>query len=165
MQIALARWQNTHFGPQSDERCALGVIEELGETFDADANTENALDGLGDVIVFASQLATANRLAIGPIIDLGRVYSSHGVAIIPLRSAAMLAQTVRQGAQRVRGLGDRQQYRSRLVRSLAACIAKAIDDVEIVHGISIDARKIFLVVGEEVLKRAAGHDAIPVVSG
>ncbi len=162
MQLELMKWQNVNFGPQPDAMMALGMIEEMGETFDANTpdKTEEALDGLGDVCVYASQLATNNRLAIGPILDLARAFTCRS-GLIPLRAAPILAQVVLKGAQKIRGLADVGTYRTRLVGAMAMCIAKAIDDVEMLHDITVSAGGVFVQVGGEVLQRGAGHPGIP----
>lgn len=162
IQVRLCRWQNEKYGPNPDSHMALGMVEEGTECFMADENTEEALDGLGDVCVYASQLATNNRLAIAPILDLARVFTKRG-DIRPLLGAGVLSQVVLKGSQKIRGLDQVERYRLRLVGAMAMVIAKAIDDVEILHPQTVPANagKVLLVVAEEVLQRAAGHPSIP----
>ena len=165
MQVRLMRWQRDRFGgDQLDERMALGIIEEQIETFDAEEpdQTEDALDGLGDTMVYAGQLAIANRLALSPILDLARVFTRRG-DIRLIRSPGVLAQVVLKGAQKIRGMADRDLYRLRLVGALAMCIGHAIDHVEILHPQTAPVLpgKVYEIVGGEVLQRAQGHDAIP----
>lgn len=162
IQIQLFRWQRERFGLYPDAFMALGVIEEMSETFLAGtpSKTGEALDGLGDVQVYAAQIATANRLAIGPIIDLARVFTTR-TGLIPLTAPGVLAQVVLKHAQKIRGLDDHERYIKRLVGALALCIAKAIDDVEIMHDVVAKPAEVLLVVAREVLERGAGHDAIP----
>ncbi len=128
LQVKLWRWQVRNFGTTIDERLALGVVEVLGETFHAD-DAEAALDGLGDVMVYAGQLAIANRLALRPIIELAKLVKrdGSGMAIV---AAGKFCHTVLKAAQKIReGRGDVETYRGHLVAGLAACIAKAIEDV------------------------------------
>lgn len=162
IQLALMRWQRAHFGDQSSERMALGIIEEMVETFAADTanTTEGALDGLGDTCVFSSQLCTNNRLALGPVLDLARVFTMRQGAKL-IMAHGVLAQVILKGAQKIRGLDDENRYRLRLVGAIAMCIAKAIDDVEIMHDLAVKPRDVLLVVAREVLARGDGHDAIP----
>lgn len=166
MQVTLARWQNDRFGnvPASDCHMALGVIEELGEAFDEDATAEDAIDALGDVMVYSSQLCTANRLAIGPVIDLACLYLKaemcHGHAIT---IAGMLAHVALKHAQSIRGLGPVEAYRPRLVDALALMIAKALEDCVMAHELVVDPRGVFLVIGGEVTQRKAGDAMIPAV--
>jgi hypothetical protein len=160
LEVRLYRWQVSRFGLQSDERFALGIIEELGETFEAE-DGEHALDGLGDVCVYASQLCTNNRLAIGPILDLARVLQARQ-EVQPLLAVGKLAHVVLKHAQNIRGKGDRNVYRIGLVECIALCIAKAIDDCEVMHELQIKSTPhVFSIVGTEVLARGAGHEAIP----
>jgi hypothetical protein len=164
IQLALMRWQRAKFGDQIDERMALGIIEEMAETFLSDAPplAEQALDGLGDVCVYAAQLCTSNRLALSPLLDLARMLTrrQNTAKLLPV-AYGVLAQTVLKGSQKIRGLDDVQRFRLRLIGSLALCIAKAIDDVEIMHDVKVRAGEVLLVVAREVLARGAGHDAIP----
>lgn len=160
MQVRLYRWQVSRFGLQSDERFALGIIEELGETFEAE-DGEHALDGLGDVCVYAAQLCTNNRLALGPILDLARVFQARQ-EVQPLLGVGKLAHAVLKHAQNIRGKGNREVYRLSLVECVALCVAKAIDDCEVMHSLEIKSTPhVFAIVGTTVLARGAGHEAIP----
>ncbi len=163
VQVSLCRWQRNRFGLQAethDLRMACGVVEEMGETFLADESAEDALDGLGDSIVFAAQLATSNRLAIGPIITLARALAGR-TSTPPIVAAAMLTQVVLKGSQKIRGLDDANLFRTRLVGALAQCIAITLTDVEILHSLRVDPAGVFLIVAGEVMQRGAGHDGIP----
>lgn len=167
MQVQLARWQEDRFGnaPTSDPHMALGVIEELGEAFDEDAGPEDSVDALGDVMIYASQLCTRNRLAVGPVIDLAVLYlkanhcHGHAIAI-----AGMLAHVVLKHDQAIRGLGPTEVYRPRLVDALALTIAKSLEDCIIGHELVIDPHGVLLVVGAEVMQRKVGDAMIPVTS-
>ena len=150
VQLRLRRWQVSHFGFNSDERLALGVIEELGETFNSET-LDDACDGLGDVVVYVGQLAFNNQMTIGPILDLGRVFQASQLE--PLRAAGYLAHTVLKHVQAIRGLGPIEVYRSHLVACLGLAIAKATDDVELVHGTTVNVREVYRLVGEHVLSR------------
>lgn len=162
MQIALMRWQRDRFGEQDahDLKMALGVVEELGETFAA-GTAEEALDGLGDVCVYAGQLLISNRLAIEPVLDLARVFVAAGGDLVPMQAAGNLAHAVLKGSQKIRGMADPETYRAKLVECLALCIAKAIDDCEIGHGLVVRAAEVYHVVGLEVMQRKAGDAMIP----
>jgi hypothetical protein len=170
VQTQLSAWQSAHYGgPQSDERMALGIVEEMTEAWiaagdvDAPEPLADALDGLGDVCVYAAQLATSNRLAIGPILDLARIYTSPGFVpgkASPAIGSGMLAQSVLKHAQKIRGV-DRDVYQRRLVRSIAMCVARVVDDIEMTHAKRIKVRDIFHVVAGEVMERKKGHPSIP----
>lgn len=161
IQLALMRWERKRFGLVIGEHHTLGIIEEMAETFLADTanSAEGALDGLGDTCVYAAQLCTGNRLAIGPILDLARLFTARQMRL--LVASGVLAQVVLKGAQKIRGLDDENRYRLRLVGAIAMCIAKAIEDVEMMHDIAVRPADVLLVVAREVLQRGEGHDAIP----
>ncbi len=151
MQVRLARWQVLNFGPQSDERFALGVLEECGELDEAyeDGNGEAAVDALGDVLVYAGQLAISNRLALGPL--LVPVGKAPRLTV----AAGRLAHVVLKRAQRIRrGAGSVEQYRA----DLAAAIARVADAaLEIADRCRADGflapADVYLQIGEQVLDR------------
>ncbi len=162
MQIRLMRWQRDRFGLQTDRHdllMTLGVIEELGEAFTA-PNGEEALDGLGDVIVYAGQLAMANRLALSPIVRFAE-------ALDPLDAThqeitGRLAHVVLKASQRIRGMDDEDRYRTNIVRMLALSIALAADTAYSLHfDHKIDIAKVYTTVGAEVLLRKRGDVMIP----
>lgn len=164
MQVRLARWQNDLFGHvhRDDAIMALGVIEELGEAFDEDAGPEEAIDALGDVMVYAAQLCTANRLAVRPVIALAELYlKANHCRQQAITAAGMLAHVVGKHMQCTRGLGPAKAYRPRLVDALAMMIAKALEDCILGHELTVDAAGVFLVIGREVLERKQGDAMIP----
>lgn len=168
MQIRLAAWQADRFGhvPTSDVHMALGVIEELGEAFDEDAGPEESIDALGDVMVYAAQLCTANRMAVRPVIDLAMHYiKANHCHAQPISIAGMLAHVALKHAQNIRGLGPDSAYRPRLVDALALMIAKSIEDCVIGHELRVEPAGVFVVVGGEVTQRKQGDAMIPSVEG
>ncbi len=163
-QVLLARWQASRFAtvPTSDAIIGLGVIEELGEVFDDDAEPTDAVDGLGDVQVYAAQLCTANRLAIRPVIALAALYRRTGVYLPnPIAIAGRLAHVIGKNAQNTRGLGPVEAYRPALVDALAMMIAKALEDCELGHELTVNAAGVFQVIAREVMERKAGDAMIP----
>lgn len=162
IQIDLMRWQRARFGDAPDAFMALGMIEEMVETFIADkpTDTEDAIDGLGDTCVYAAQLCTANRLALGPILDLARVFTSQQ-SIRLLIAHGVLAQVVLKMSQKIRGMDDRDRAHIRLVGAIALCIARTLESVEMLHDIVAKPGEVLLVVAREVLARGEGHDGIP----
>jgi hypothetical protein len=162
-QQALLRWQADRFGALDalhGVRMALGVIEEMAETFEAETAAE-ALDGLGDVIVYAGQLAAFHRLSIGPILALADAYLARG-ARVQILAAGSLAHHVLKGSQKIRGLDDPDLFRLGLVEKLAEAIACAVETVAIGHveG-AINVAEVYRIVGTEVLQRKAGDKMIP----
>lgn len=138
LQLRLAdRW--IHRGPHQH---ALEVIADIGRVFDAE-EAEPAIEALGRLLVHASLLAGCERMAIAPIIALGRELTrDSGVSSeLPLRPAAMLAWAA---------LG-RSHDDAAIARGLAMAIAKAIDDCEIVHELKVDPLELFKVAAREVL--------------
>lgn len=137
LQVELVRWQRNNFGDQSDERYALGVIEEFGETLAADEldGPKGKLDGLGDICVYTGQLLNNNRLAIRPVLELARlcvssardqdnrvaIYGGHAhISIV-----GQLSHCVLKHAQKIRNWADPDVYRLHLVDKVAWIIASA----------------------------------------
>jgi hypothetical protein len=148
MQLRLARWQVRNFGPQSDERFSLGVIEECGELDEAIA-ADAAIDALGDVLVYAGQLAISNRLALGPLL------TPVGKAGRLLATAGKLAHVVLKRSQRIRGgAGSIEQYRADLAGSISRVADAAL---EVADRICADGflrpAEVYLRIGEQVLAR------------
>jgi hypothetical protein len=165
-QVGLARWQADRFAnvPTSDAIMALGVIEELGETFDSHDDPEGAIDGLGDTCVYASQLCTANRLAVRPVIALAQIYAatnSGAGQLSPIHAAGQLAHIVVKHTQAIRGLGPAEAYGPRLVDALALIIAKAFEDCTFVHDLRIEVPGVFTTIAREVMQRKQGDAMIP----
>lgn len=164
MQVRLARWQEELFSGvnHDDSIMALGVIEELGEAFDHDAEAEDAVDALGDVMVYAAQLCTRNRLAMSSIVALANLYiTEHLCHQSPIAIAGRLAHVVGKHEQRTRGLGPVNAYRPALVDALALMIAKALEDCTIGHELVVDPAGVFIAIGNEVMARKAGDVMIP----
>lgn len=162
MQVQLMRWQRDRFGhvDSSDPVIALGVIEELGETFDDEAEAEDAVDGLGDVMIYGAQLCTANRIAVRHVIGLACLYVRTNLPS-PIAIAGRFAHVVGKHAQRTRGLGNREAFQLCLVDALAMMIAKALEDCSLGHDLTIDPGGVFLVIGREVCERKVGDVMIP----
>lgn len=155
MQIELARWQTRNFGCPRDVEITLGVIEELGEAFEAD-DGEKALDGLGDVMVYAGQLLTSNRLALGPVLALAHRREQRGENGGTHNGIATgkLAHAVLKRAQKIRGFDNDGLWRWSLVDALATIIANAKIECELGHDLyEVDIRKVYEIVGREVLAR------------
>ncbi len=153
LQLDLYRWQVNHFGLQSDERFALGIIEEMGE-WKTSHSQEDEADAIGDVAVFASQLATNNRLSLSAIVAIAE-FCAHEK---PIEEAGWLAHVVLKRGQRIRGLDDRKGYQRELTFAIAGCIASVWHTSAHLHeGLG----PIILRVGREVMQRTHGHEAIP----
>lgn len=125
---------------------ALEVIADLGRVFDAE-DAEPAIEALGRLLVHASLLAGCERMAIAPIILLGRdlTRDSQVSNELPLRPAAVLARAALDSWR------DRQQGAIAIAGAVAMAIAKAIDDCEIVHELKIDPLELFKIAARQVL--------------
>lgn len=132
MQVRLARWEQAQpFWRVSSLPVALGCGEEAGELADAVRHHE-IVDAVGDVAIYACQVATRHRLAFGELLSaLGRVQH-----LILKRE-----QRIRIGAESDEVFGE----------ALAAALARMIAAITDAHG--IDARDAFLEVAERVLAR------------
>lgn len=165
-QVLLHRWQVSLFSlvPTTDAILALGIVEELAETFDADEDAEEAVDGLGDICVYAAQICTLNRMAFRNVLELAELYcvSAHDRAgISPIVAAGQLAHVVGKHEQKTRGLAPIVTYGPALADAIALVIAKAIEDVAMVHNLRIRAAGVFVTIATEVMQRKAGDVMIP----
>lgn len=113
LQVELARWQVRNFGPANALHLALGVCEEVGELMSASTDAERD-DAIGDVAVYACQLATLHRLA------WGKVITSHWEqAPAASVAAGRLAHVTLKAAQGIRGLDDPEAARFATFLALA----------------------------------------------
>jgi hypothetical protein len=169
MQVRLARWQVRKFDRCDHLEQTLGVIEELGESYDADT-VEEALDGLGDTLVYAGQLCITARLALGPILALAEAWHRDPGAVPgkwqPVSAAGYLAHVTGKRQQRTRGFADDAHYRRELVRALALVIVRAVDNVTVNQMISggwdaVNPVAVYFVTGQHVIARS---DADPTVT-
>lgn len=143
--------------PCDVQRSALAIIEQLGVTFGTD-DAERAVEGLGTLLALSAVLATLERLAITPIIELAEIYRSR-LDVQPIKASGALAAAVMLvpvlGYERT-PIPAEKERRIAIVDALALAIAKAIDDVEISHDLAIKPIELLYVVGRELLagKRA-----------
>lgn len=142
---------------RTSEMHALQVIADLGAVFDAE-NPEPAVEALGRLLVHAALVASCARMAIAPIIALGReMTKDSGVSNeLPLKPASVLAAAV---------LSWHKNTDEERVRGLAMAIAKALDDCEIVHELKIDPLELFKVAAREVLDGVAYPRTSEAVAG
>jgi hypothetical protein len=148
MQVELVRWRIANFGIQSDELIALGVVEECGELAEA-TTSDAAIVALGDVLVYAGQLATNNRLAISPLLV------PVGKAVPMMVAAGRLANVVGKRAQRIRrGAGTVEQYRADLAEAIARVADAALEVADRICADGfLDPVSVYLQVGRQVLAR------------
>ncbi len=151
MQVRLLRWEQAQpFWRASTLPVALGCGEECGELADAERHAE-MVDAVGDVAIYACQVATRHRLAFGAILDaasdsdVGHLDDEWRELMSALGRVHHLIlkreQRIRIGAESDEVFGG----------ALANAIARLIGAVTDAHG--IDARDAFLEVAERVLAR------------
>jgi len=131
---------------------ALAVIEHLGQTFEGD-DPERAVEALGKVMCFASILAYIHGMSIAPILELAREFTRRP-DVIPLAAMGRLAAVVRMAVS----------HETDIVEALALCIAKGIDDCEMLHGLRIDPSGVYLTIGREMLA-AVAEPVTPEIDG
>lgn len=168
-QVRLCRWQEEQFGnvPRTDAIMALGIVEELAETFEADDEPEEAIDGLGDICVYAAQICTLNRMAFRPVLELATLYcvsAQDRKGMTPIEAAGQLTHVVGKHEQRTRGLGSMDAYGPALADAIALVIAKALEYCAIMHSLRIRAEGVFTAIAAEVMQRKAGDVMIPTVT-
>lgn len=129
--------------PFETTRQALAVIGRLGVTFTTE-DDEHAVEQLGLIMVHAAVIATIEHLAVEPIIALGRDLTKRQ-DVQPLRAAATLATAANLYAM------GREPRQLALVDGLALAIAKALDDCEIGHGLTIEPFELYRHIGAEVV--------------
>jgi hypothetical protein len=132
-------------GPLGDgtEELALGVIEYVGGTFETE-DAEHAVECLGKAMVCAAGYAYQRGLAFAPILDLARALTRRD-DVQPVHGVTRLAALERQDLVESH----------HVVAALGLCIAKGIDDCEIVHGLTIEPHGVFLTIGREMLAAQA----------
>lgn len=149
MQVRLLRWEQAQpFWRVSSLPVALGCGEEAGELADAECHAE-IVDAVGDVAIYACQVATRHRLAFGAILasdsDVGHLDDEWRELLSALGRVQHLIlkreQRIRIGAESDEVFGV----------ALCNAIARLIGAVTDAHG--IDARDAFLRVAENVLAR------------
>lgn len=151
MQVRLLRWEQAQpFWRVSSLPVALGCGEEAGELADAVRHHE-IVDAVGDVAIYACQVATRHRLAFDEILDaasdsdLNHMHDEWRELLSALGRVQHLIlkreQGIRIGAESDEVFGE----------ALANAIARLIGAVTNAHG--IDARDAFLATAEQVLAR------------
>lgn len=136
-------------GPLGDgtEQLALGVIEHIGGAFETE-DAEAAVEHLGKAMVCAASYAYTHGLAFAPILKLARVLTRRD-DVQPVHGAGRIAALERAEPIRV----AKQVH---VVEALGLCIAKGIDDCEILHGLTIEPHGVFLTIGREMLANLGG---------
>ena len=103
-------------------------------------DADHAVECLGKAMVCAAGYAYHHGLALAPILDLARALTRRD-DVQPVHGVTRLAALERSDDVRP----------ERVVAALGLCIAKGIDDCEIVHGLTIEPHGVFLTIGREML--------------
>ncbi len=151
MQVRLLRWEQAQpFWRVSSLPVALGCGEEAGELADAVRHHE-IVDAVGDVAIYACQVATRHRLAFGEILDaasdadLAHPYDEWREL---MSAVGRVQHLILKREQRIRiGAASDAEFGVALFGALARLIAAATD----AHG--ADARAAFLATAERVITR------------
>lgn len=128
---------------------ALSMIEFLGETFAAGDDPERAVVALGRLEIQSARLAALWRMTIEPVLELARLFQRRQ-EVQPLRAPAVLARAVHRA-----GYSRGDGWRDLIVEGIALCVAKGLDDCEVLHNLEIDPVALFEVMAKEELARAA----------
>jgi hypothetical protein len=151
----------------------IGAEQEMflvGPDLRAANRAMEALDGLGDTLVFCGQLCITARLALGPILALAVVWHRDPGAVPgkwqPVSAAGYLAHVTGKRQQRTRGFADDAHSRRELVRALALVSVRAVDNVTVNQMISggwdaVNPVAVYFVTGQHVIARS---DADPTVT-
>lgn len=153
MQLRLARWEVRQPFWRSDAAfVALGCCEEVGERASADSPDE-VEDAMGDVAIYAGQVAMRNRLAMSVLFDAAdetprlhndvwrNLCDAQGrVAHLALKKS----QQIREGA-----LPD-EEYRAIMAGALASLLG-AVEATSYRSGRSV--RDCYLITGARILER------------
>jgi len=128
---------------------ALQVIGHLGITFGTE-DSERAVEALGMLLVHISIIASAERLALPPIIELAGLFSLRS-DVQPLHATGALALVVMSTRSPFVMPPPKDAYQLALVQALALSIARGLDDCVLGHELVIDLPELYLKIGSEVI--------------
>jgi NTP pyrophosphatase (non-canonical NTP hydrolase) len=120
LQNRLAAWQAREYGVANlAVNMTLGIVEELGELYDA-KSSEELEDAVNDVTIFGSQLATCFRLDLGELVRGAFQVNQPPLSIV---AAGRLCHVVLKSAQGIRGMKDPEVARRRVCTALVSVFA------------------------------------------
>ncbi len=122
---------------------ALAVISYLGVLFHTE-DDERAVELLGLVLAQAAVIATLEHMSLAPLIALGRAMARRQ-DVQPIRASGALAAAA--GSIH----GNREAQALAVADGLGLAIAKALDDVEIGHGLTVEPIELFGHIAREVI--------------
>ncbi len=129
LQDRLYRWQIATYGLPQPAHLCLGVIEEMGEWWEAPGQSA-ALDAVADITIFAIQLATCYRLDIGVLIAAAHPDPESVDGDAWMMSAGTLCHAVLKSEQGIRGLGDKDASRRAVAKELIPILGLCLDSVD-----------------------------------
>jgi NTP pyrophosphatase (non-canonical NTP hydrolase) len=120
LQNRLAAWQAREYGVANlAVNMTLGIVEELGELYDAKSSDELE-DAVNDVTIFGSQLATCFRLDLGELVRAAFKVAHPPISIV---AVGRLCHVVLKSAQGIRGMKDPEIARRRVCLALVSVFA------------------------------------------
>lgn len=149
VQVQLYRWQVRNFDLQPAARFVLGIVEEVGEMGEAVEHDDRdaILDAIGDACIYATQLATTQRLDFGALLWASQELAHSQPVDVAL---GRIAHAVLKTEQRIRGFDDPEKGRFEVANAL----------LQLLHRLRTIARymqselpDVYLDTAEQVLKR------------
>lgn len=141
MQRQLAEWQARNFENVDDRDLALGIVEELGEYFEAQTEEERR-DAIGDVLIYCGQLLARNNLRLSSSLS---VWDYEPSARRAMTAAGNLCHVALKRHQRIRGFDSCDAYRNS-IRASVMIVAQELGRID-------PMRSAYMEIGAKVLKR------------
>lgn len=120
LQNELQRWQVREYGVPTALQMAAGVVEEMAEFYDS-GTMAAYLDAIGDVSIYAMQMASLFRLDFGEVARAAEANGAMG-AIPSLRHAfergGRLLHVALKESQGIRGMDNRDRARRAVYAAL-----------------------------------------------
>lgn len=149
VQVQLYRWQVRNFDLQPASRFVLGIVEEVGELGEAaeSGDEEAILDAIGDICVYATQLANAHRLDFGVLL----LATSERQPTQPVDvTLGRIAHAVLKTEQRIRGYDNPEKGRREVAENLVSVLYRLRDQALILGS---DLEEVYATVAARVLQR------------
>jgi NTP pyrophosphatase (non-canonical NTP hydrolase) len=155
LQVSLDRWEKKNFGIQPPMVYALGIAEEVGEFFEevGRGDEDGVRDAVGDVLIYATQLATAHRLDFGTLLEHQWTHGEpalHGSRFDRelMQDVGNLCHVMLKAAQGIRGYNDPDAIRVAICEGICALV-RSLSLASPVHGV----RSMYVETSGRVLRR------------
>ncbi len=156
LQIDLMRWERKNFGLQPAYTSALGIVEEFGE-FQESETRDQWIDAIGDIMVFASNLCTKNRLDMGSIIHMAESMIDDSSTWTHGALCGQLAHVTLKAGQGIRGYDDVDVVR----RDTCIVIFRMVQKLSVIASpVGWTVGEILVKVGTAVMGRSWVSDAL-----